>query len=197
MVVSAQPASSPLPAPAEWTARWKSDPWTYEDLERLTPPDSWGFQILEGVLTVAPAPGLPHMRCVRELARLLQDAAPVHLEVGIAPYDFTLGDSTVEPDVFVIERARLGQQRSTEPPLLAVEVLSPTGRSLDLSVKREIYRKAGVPQYWIVDPDVPALTVLRLEAGRYVEVARVVGDERFDTHEPFPVTVVPARLRDS
>ena len=192
--MTAAPAASGAPGPFEWIARWKSDPWTFEDLERLTPPDSWGYQIVEGVLTVAPAPGLPHMRVVRALLLLLEASRPPHLEVGVAPYDFVLGDSTVEPDVFVIHRGRLGAKRATEPPLLVVEVLSPWGRALDLQVKRGIYARARVPDYWIVDPDVPSLTALRLEGRGYVEAARVTGEEPYVATAPFPVTVVPARL---
>ena len=53
---------------------------------------------------------------------------------------------------------------------------------------------AGVSAYWLVDPDIPSLTVLHLEDGRYVEHAVVTGSERYTATVPCPVTVVPARL---
>ena len=56
------------------------------------------------------------------------------------------------------------------------------------------YEAAGVPEYWLVDPDEPSLTVLRLVDGRYEEAAKVVGDEPYLATYPFPVTIVPARL---
>ena len=47
----------------------------------------------------------------------------------------------------------------------------------------------------LIDPDVPSLRVLELDPdGRYREVARVVGDEIFEAHQPFPVRVVPREL---
>jgi hypothetical protein len=51
-----------------------------------------------------------------------------------------------------------------------------------------------VPAYWLVDPAEPSLTVLRLAEGRYVEEAKVTGDERYDASWPFPVSIVPSAL---
>ena len=82
------------------------------------------------------------------------------------------------------------------PPLLAIEVLSPSTRRIDLGSKRLAYEAAGLPAYWLVDPDVPSLTVLELDAGRYVERATVTGEEPFHATFPFSMTVVPARLLD-
>ena len=75
-------------------------------------------------------------------------------------------------------------------------MLSPSTRRIDLGTKRLAYEAAGVPAYWLVDPDVPSLTVLELDAGRYVERATVTGGEAFHATVPFAVTVVPARLLD-
>lgn len=53
----------------------------------------------------------------------------------------------------------------------------------------------GTPSYWVLDPDVPDLLVLELDAaGHYEQVAQVVGDEAFDALRTFTVRVVPADL---
>ncbi|MFL6145973.1 MAG: Uma2 family endonuclease [Pseudonocardiaceae bacterium] len=39
--------------------------------------------------------------------------------------------------------------------MLAVEVLSPSGRRIDLNLKRAAYQRMGTPSYWVLDPDVP------------------------------------------
>ena len=80
------------------------------------------------------------------------------------------------------------------PPLLVVEVGSPSTRRVDLGTKRLAYEAAGVAAYWLLDPGGPALTVLHLEGGIYVEHARVAGDERYVATVPYPVTVVPGSL---
>ncbi len=175
-------------------------PWgaalTYDDLQNL-PEDGHRYELLDGTLLVTPSPNHAHQRCVLRLAVLLDHAAPPDMEVLVAPFDWLIGPRTsFEPDVLVARRADIAERNLPHPPLLAVEVLSPSTRRIDLVLKRDAYASAGMSTYWIVDPDVPSVTVLRLEDGAYVEEAAVSGDESFTASSPFPVTVVPARLLD-
>ena len=57
----------------------------------------------------------------------------------------------------------------TLPLALAVEVLSPSSRSVDLVLKRELYQQAGVQCYWVVDPDELTLRAWVLQDGELVE----------------------------
>jgi Uma2 family endonuclease len=86
------------------------------------------------------------------------------------------------------------------PPMLCVEVLSPSNRRHDLVRKRVAYERAAVASYWIidlVDDDQPALRALDLVDGTYVERERPGGNEApFTATQPFPVTIDPARLLD-
>ena len=88
----------------------------------------------------------------------------------------------------------VGPARLERTPLLLVEVASRSTRLIDRGTKRLAYEAAGVPGYWLVDPDEPSLTVLRLVDGRYEEAAKVVGDEPYQAAYPFPVTIVPSQL---
>lgn len=54
--------------------------------------------------------------------------------------------------------------------MLVVEVQSPSTRAVDLTLKRRVLQDAGVPSYWLVDPDALTVRVLELENGEYVEV---------------------------
>lgn len=175
-------------------------PWgaalTYDDLQNL-PEDGHRYELLDGTLLVTPSPNFNHQQCVLSLAVLLHAAAPPDQVVVIAPFDWLIGPRTsFEPDVLVARRADVGERNLPRPPLLAVEVLSASTRRIELVLKRDAYAAAGVPSYWIVDPDQPSLTALRLEAGAYVEEAVVAGTDPFVASSPFPVTVVPARLPD-
>ena len=175
-------------------------PWgavlTEDDLATM-PDDGHRYELLDGTLLVTPAPSEAHQICVGSLLVLLYGARQPGLQVLPARFDVRLSRITVlEPDVLVARKSDLTPARLEGPPLLAVEVLSPSTRRLDLGTKRLAYEAAGVPAYWLVDPDVPSLTVLELDAGRYVERATVSGDEAFHATFPFAVTVVPARLLD-
>jgi Uma2 family endonuclease len=175
-------------------------PWgavlTEDDLAAM-PDDGHRYELLDGTLLVTPAPNESHQTCVTSLVVLLRTARPPGRKVLVAPFDVRLSRITVlEPDVLVADKASMTPARLEGPPLLAVEVLAPSTRRIDLGTKRLAYEAAGVPAYWLVDPDVPSLTVLELDAGRYVERATVAGDEAFHATLPFPVTVIPARLLD-
>lgn len=78
-------------------------------------------------------------------------------------------DSELVPDITVTRREDIGENRSTVPPLLVDEVLSPSSRWMDPVVKWTKYEMAGVPAFWIADSVAPRLTVLELEGGEYVE----------------------------
>ena len=171
-------------------------PLTEDDLATM-PDDGHRYELLDGTLLVTPSPSLGHQTCVGSLYVLLREARPPGHTVVVAPFDVRLSRITVlEPDVLVARRSEITPARLEGPPLLAVEVLSPSTRRIDLGTKRLAYEAAGVPAYWLVDPDGPSLTVLELDAGRYVERATVSGDEPFQATFPFAVTVIPARLLD-
>jgi Uma2 family endonuclease len=171
--------------------------WTVDDLESL-PDDGLRYELVDGVLLVTPAPFPPHQRAARGIFRLLDAAVPEDLEVFFAPLDFQpTKRRSLEPDVLVVRREDVGPKNVTRPLVLAVEVLSRGTRAVDLSLKRHVYEESGVPSYWLIDPAVPSLTVLELDAdGHYVEVARAEGDTAVSLTRPFPLTVVPSTLQD-
>jgi len=175
--------------------QWGS-PLTIADLESM-PDDGHRYELIDGTLLVTPAPNTRHQRAVARLLATLVTPAAADLEVLPAPYDWVAGPSSLfQPDVLVARRGDLGPKRLELAPLLVIEVLSPSTRRIDLATKRMAYADAGVAGYWLVDPDVPSLTVLELQAGEYAEVATVVGDEAWESHTPIPALIVPSRLVD-
>ncbi|MDQ6727109.1 MAG: Uma2 family endonuclease [Actinomycetota bacterium] len=173
-------------------------PFTVEDVWGIAA-DGRRHELIEGALFVTPAPGAAHQTCTGWVWSLLVHAAgPDHL-VLLAPFDWVAGPhSLFQPDVLVARRADIavtGDKRLERTPLMVVEVASPSTRMLDSGTKRLAFEAAGVPTYWIVDPDVPSLTVFRLHDGTYEEEARVEGDDVYEGAEPFPVRVVPNQLR--
>jgi len=108
-----------------------------------------------------------------------------------------LSRSPYIPDALVIVATVDAEQQvvAATDVRLAVEVLSPSNRTTDLVTKRVDYAAAGIPSYWLVDPEVPSVTVLELEGNAYAEAAVVRGDEPYAATEPFAVTVVPSALR--
>lgn len=171
-----------------------SRPLTRADLEQM-PDDGHRYELLDGVLIVSPAPRPLHQRAALRVAIELTNACPGGLEVFTAPLDVVLADDTVlEPDVLVARQSDLTDRDLPAVPLLAVEVLSPSSRRIDLLLKHSRLEAAGCPTYWIVDPDEPSLTAWELADGTYVPVGTVTGTQPYAAAKPFPVTITPADL---
>lgn len=169
-------------------------PLTRADLQD-TPDDGRRYELIDGVLIVSPAPRVPHQRVVRNVFVLLDAGCPPGLEVLFAPLAVALADDTeLQPDVLVAPPAQFTEKELDGPPLLAVEVLSPSTRRFDLLLKRDRLQEAGCLSYWLVDPDVPSVVVLELEDGRYVERGRAEGADALEVALPYPVTLVPDDL---
>lgn len=169
-------------------------PLTQADLEAL-PDDGHRYELVDGSLIVTPSPVPRHQRLVVGLIMQLKLQCPEGFSLLVAPLDVVLSTHTVlQPDVLVARETDLTEANLPTAPVLAVEVLSPSTRHIDLGLKRAVYAEAGCPSYWVVDPDGPRLTAWELADGRYVEVANVSGDESFQATNPFPVRIVPSDL---
>jgi Uma2 family endonuclease len=105
-------------------------------------------------------------------------------------------DIVLQPDLLVTARSDLAADPVPLVPELVVEVLSPSTRRVDLLLKRSRYEAAGIPSYWIVDPEEPSVTVLELEELRYVERLRAVDDQAVQVDRPYPLTLAPQALVD-
>ena len=126
---------------------------------RALPDDGKRYELVDGELLVTPSPTGVHQRTIMALIRRL-DPYLRSVDVGellVSPADLSLGaDEVLQPDLFVIPPAptrappRWSEIRSL---LLAIEVLSPGTARYDRLLKRRRYQRAGVPEYWIVDPD--------------------------------------------
>lgn len=175
-------------------------PLTRVDLEALGehPEDGHRYELIDGILIVSPAPQFPHQVMVGNLYLALRQASPAGLQVLLAPFAVVLAEDTeVQPDLLVAPRSQFTKKELPGPPLLAVEVLSPSTRRVDLLLKRDRLQSAGVPSYWLVDPEGPSVTVLELSGGLYREVATISGDEECLVQLPFPVRLVAQELLDS
>lgn len=169
-------------------------PLTADDLETM-PDDGHRYELIDGALVVTPSPAIPHQRVVGNLHVLLREAVTDDYEVMLAPLDVTVAiDTVLQPDLLVAPRETLTGRRMTGLPVLSVEVLSPSTRLIDLTLKKAKYEQIETASYWVVDPDRPALTAWQFADGALREVAHVEADEQFRSDVPFPVSFTPASL---
>lgn len=145
---------------------------TYEDYV-LLPNDRNRYEILEGELTVTPAPGTKHQSASANLFKLLSRHIDEH-DLGklfYAPIDLILAPTIIlQPDLLFVFSAHqhIITERAIEGvPDLVIEILSPTTSRTDRVNKAQIYARYGVSVYWIVDPEHEAIEIYLLEADGY------------------------------
>ena len=142
----------------------------YSDL-LATPNDGKRYELVQGQLFVNPSPNPIHQRISRRLERQLEDYFHERSigEVFNAPIDVILTPNDVlVPDLLVVaDPSHISKRGIEKPPLLVVEVLSPSTRKVDLGVKSRRYAELGVEHYWIVDPERRRVECHRLVAGAF------------------------------
>jgi Uma2 family endonuclease len=172
-------------APAQ--ARFRLKPqgtWTYEDWLHF-PEDGWKYEIIDGVLYMTPPPAVGHQRSSISLSSRMYAYVMDHElgEVLTAPCGVHLPNQPVpvEPDILFIHKQRLhivGEKVVEGVPDLIVEILSPSSIGYDRETKFEVYQKAGVPEYWLVDYQKRVIEVFILVDGIYTLLGQYkMGDQ--------------------
>jgi Uma2 family endonuclease len=175
------------------TSRWPDHLIGLEEWHALAEDTSRRFELVEGVLSVAPRPSPRHQRLAGLLARAVDDALPagwcavteieVVIEGGPTP--------TVRvPDVVVLRSNAVdGRPRVVPADVLAVvEVLSPGSHRTDRVAKLAEYAEAGIARYAILDDGPPlALTTFALDGPRYRQEAVHHGNCVADLGTPVPL----------
>ena len=156
--------------------------FTYEDF-LLFPDDGKRHELLDGDHLMSPAPRIKHQDVSLNLAALIKDFLKQTGggRIFVAPTDVVLSDlDVVEPDLVYVSAARaaiITEKNIQGVPDLVVEILSESSRKTDEIIKRELYERHGVSEYWIIDPELETVKVYRLVDGRYARVAELSNEK--------------------
>ncbi len=129
-------------------------------------------ELVNGHLEVLPMPTWLHQLIVKFLVRAIEAAIENTGEVLDAPLPIRLFERTVrEPDVMYFAPGSEPTDLRGYPTKvdLAMEVVSEgaDARQRDYDDKRRDYSRAGISEYWIVDPDQQLITILVLDGSEY------------------------------
>ena len=161
---------------------------TVADLDAC-PDDSNRYELIEGELFVSRAPGIPHQLVLNNLQLAFGSYLkenPIGIVVPGAGAVFSDYDAVI-PDLVFVRNERWSEVvteiRFTGAPDLVIEILSPgkENRDRDLLVKRQLYAKCGVAEYWIVDAEYRLVQGYRLRKQQLESVATWRNDEEVTT----------------
>lgn len=144
---------------------------TYDDF-LLFPDDGKRHELIDGEHHVTPSPSLHHQRLLGRLHFALEEQVRAHQALGevfVAPLDVVFSQwDVVEPDLLFVagdQRHILTEKNIVGAPALVVEILSPGTRQRDQQIKRRLFERSGVREYWMVDPDRNAIVIHRRDKG--------------------------------
>jgi Uma2 family endonuclease len=170
----------PMPATASHDTRF-----TYDDF-LLFPDDGRRHEIIDGEHYVTPSPNTRHQDLVGRLYLAIGNLLTANPELGrvlLAPFDviFTLYD-VVEPDLLFIAGDQLEILTDSNvqgPPALVIEILSKGTRKRDEQIKRHLFARGGVREYWVADPELDLIKVYRrAEDGSFPRVAELTAEDQ-------------------
>ena len=146
---------------------------TYDDFV-LFPDDGLRHELIDGEHYVTPSPNERHQTILANLFLLIGTWLRTNAigKAWLAPFDVVLSPSdVVEPDLLYASNARRAQivtkANLQGSPELVVEIGSPSTRRRDETLKRALYERAGVSEYWVVDPELDAVRVYRRIGDRF------------------------------
>lgn len=173
---------SPVSNPAKPAAGMKL---TYDDF-LLFPDDGKRHELIDGEHYVTASPNTKHQQVSMDLAFLIRSWLEEH-PIGrlfAAPYDIVLSHfDVVVPDLIYVSNERSAQIVTAAhlrgAPELVVEIGSPSTRQRDETIKRRLYARSGVSEYWFVDPELDVVRVYRRDGEQFTrpqELSREAGD---------------------
>jgi Uma2 family endonuclease len=158
---------------------------TYDDFV-LFPDDGKRHELIDGEHFVTPSPNQKHQKVLLNLCLLVGNWLEQHRtgQLFLAPFDVVFSTfDVVEPDLLYMSNGRaeavLTEANVQGAPELVIEIGSPSTRQRDETIKRRLYERSGVSEYWFVDSEIDVVRIYRRNAegfARPLELTAEAGD---------------------
>ena len=145
--------------------------YNYQDYLQL--PENKRYEIINGDLFMVPSPNESHQRILANIFYTLSNYVRQNKlgTVYFAPFDVLFSEEDiVQPDIIFVsnENKRIITKDNIKgAPDLIIEVLSPSTSKRDIGIKKKLYARHGVREYWIVDPEHETVEVFLLRGREY------------------------------
>ena len=163
---------------------------TVADLNALPDDDGNNYELIEGELFVSYSHDIPHQLILHNVLYALAMFAEERNRFGIVvpgPGVILSDQDSVVPDLVYVSNERwdsiVGGDYLIGAPDLVVEILSPgsENRNRDLQIKRRLYGKYGVKEYWVVDRENRSVLVFRLTGEGLEEISILRNDDQISS----------------
>jgi Uma2 family endonuclease len=175
--------------------------FTYADYKDWELAEGERYEIIYGEAYAMSAPNAYHQSILMELGRQFANyLTGKPCKVYPAPYDVRLffeedesDDTVVQPDISVVCGAeKRGKEGCHGAPDFVAEILSPSNTAIEMQRKFELYREAGVREYWVLDPEQKTIYVYVLDKGTiFPRVYRASGAAPVEIFPGFAIDIEP------
>ena len=168
------------------------------------------YEIIEGVKYMAPSPGWGHVNVTTNLITIINGYARIN-KLGVAAtdnFDVHFPDGSLfKPDFIFVSAANAELYLNSKDttlhgvPDMVAEIFSRSTMKRDIGVKKDVYERNGVKEYWIIDPWSESIQVYLLRDGKYFlddvysnysdkELSELTDEERAEVKMEVPVAVL-------
>jgi Uma2 family endonuclease len=146
--------------------------FTYADYKAWELAPGERYELINGAAYAMAGPNDNHQAVCGELFwQIMNYLHGKPCKARLAPYDVRLfyedgesDDTVVQPDISVIcDKTKLGPEGCRGAPDMVAEILSPSNTAIEMQRKFDLYRRAGVREYWVLDPETKTLQIHRFE----------------------------------
>lgn len=140
--------------------------------EYLSLPEGYPAELIGGEIRMVPSPGRKHQELAARMFVKLRSITDKY-NLGESLYEFDLHvdeETVVKPDIVFVSKERIEiikDEWIDGAPDIVVEILSPSTAVRDTIIKKELYEKLGVKEYWIVDPEGEEVFVFENEGNKF------------------------------
>jgi len=170
--------------------------FTYAEYKGWELKEGERFELIRGETYAMAAPDARHQEILGEVflqfGNFLQGNP---CKAYLAPFDVRLfyredesDDTVVQPDISIVcDKEKRGPEGCRGAPDLVIEILSPSNTAIEMQRKFELYKQAGVLEYWIVNPENNGLTVFFFREG-------VLSFKTYGSADSVPVSILPGLI---
>ena len=137
--------------------------YTPEEFAAMEKDEHFTYELIDGIVLMSPRPAAKHQKVSLNLASaLLHQLKSKNCDI-VQEVDLVLEDNHFIPDIMITCGEKFEGQRHTKPPLIVIEIVSPSNASHDYIIKHHKYEQLGIQEYWIVSPEEKCIWVIYFE----------------------------------
>ena len=134
--------------------------YTVEEFEQMEKEEHLTYELIDGVVMMSPRPAKTHQNISGNLYFEMRNALKHTNCKPLQEVDLALNHDIMVPDIMVLCNDNMQGTRQITPPLIVVEIVSPSSSGRDYMLKRLKYQQLGIEEYWIVSPEEKCIWVI-------------------------------------